>query len=82
MIRPALTKRDWERFGRAAAKWADDDAGSEFRAAIEAIVRDRLIKAWDQGFDKGWADGVNDATREDGGAGYTEDRARNPYRTP
>jgi hypothetical protein len=78
--RPALTKRDWEKIGRASVRWADDAEGAEFRAAIDGIVRERIIKAWDQGYDRGWDEGVRDATRDDGGAGYWAAIRRNPYR--
>jgi hypothetical protein len=78
MTRPALTKADWTAFGRAAEKWADEQGGAEFRAAVEAIVRERLIRAWEQGYDRGFTDGVKDATEDDGG-GYAP-RATNPYR--
>lgn len=78
-MRPALTKADWAAFGRAATKWADDEHGAEFHAAVEGIVRNRLVKAWRQGYARGWTDGVDDATRDDGGIGYTDGMKRNPY---
>lgn len=76
--RPALTKADWRSFGRAAEKWADEAEGAEFRAAVEEIVRRRLEKAWAQGYNRGWTDGVRDANEDDGG-GFAVRRA-NPYR--
>lgn len=78
MSRPALTKADWKRIGAASLRFADDVDTTRFREAVDAIVRARVMKAWEQGYDRGWTDGVKDATQDDGG-GYAV-RSANPYR--
>lgn len=75
MSRQALTKADWTAFSRAANREPGDAVGAEFRAEVEKIIRRRLIKAWDEGYNRGWADGVDDATQDDGAT-----PSRNPYR--
>lgn len=73
MTRPALTRADWRRINRAT-RISEPEA---FREAVDAVVRDRMRLAWDQGFDRGWTAGVRDANRDDGGG--MAGRPRNPY---
>lgn len=75
MARTALTQADWQRFGRASMRWADDAEGDRFREEVEAIVRHRMALAWKQGFKRGWHEGVKDAMEDDGG----DNNYPNPY---
>ncbi len=73
--RKALTQRDWDQFGRAAERWADEQDGQPFRTEVERIIMSRLAMAWEQGYRRGLSDGMDDATEDE-----PRSRARNPYR--